>query len=280
MDEVTCITGGTGFIGTHLANALPGAYLFRFPEMDLRNIEDATYFIDALQPEVLYHLAAQSVVTNDADMESLTTNVAGTWNLYHACRSIRRLRSIVHISTDKVYGDNSEAKTTDPLKGTDHPYNASKLCGDVVAQLYRDYYGLPIRIVRTGNIYGPGDSHWDRIVPGVIQATLAGEPVGLRSDGQFVRDYIYVGDLIPAYLRIANEPPGTYNLGGEPLKVIDLVRAILNLMGREDLQPVILNTQKNEIPRQHVVDCPEWWQPSTPLREGLERTIAWYSSRG
>jgi nucleoside-diphosphate-sugar epimerase len=58
-----------------------------------------------------------------------------------------------------------------------------------------------------------------------------------------------------------------------------VVWAILRLMGRGDLQPIILNNQKNEIPWQHVVDCPEWWQPQTSLEEGLRKTIAWYSSR-
>lgn len=278
MAEVVCITGASGFIGSHLAAALPEAHLFPHPPEDLRNLRETIRFIETWRPTVLYHLAAQSVVTVDDDLLSLETNIAGTYNLYSACRKVERLRSIVHVSTDKVYG-NGEVTRASPLKGVGHPYNASKLCGDVVAQMYKEYYGLPIRIIRTGNIYGPGDTHYDRIIPGTIRATLAGYPIELRSDGKFIRDYIYVGDLIPAYIRIADEPPGIYNLGGEAWAVIDVVRAILRLMGREDLQPIILNNQKNEIPFQHVTDCPTWWKPKTGLMEGLERTIAWYSKR-
>jgi CDP-glucose 4,6-dehydratase len=276
--DVTCITGGTGFIGSHLARVLPDAHLFDFPRYDLRSLIDTRKFIEKYQPEVVFHLAAQSVVTNDCDLETLDTNIDGTYNLLHSCRRDKFLRSFVHVSTDKVYGYGT-VKRDSPLRGTGHPYNASKLCGDVIAQMYSEYYELPVHIVRTGNIYGPGDMHFDRIVPGAIKATLAGKPMELRSNGNFIRDYIYIDDLIPAYLKIADEPPGIYNLGGESWSVIDLVRKILQLMGREDLQPIILNNQKNELKYQRVMDCPKWWQSQVSLEEGLMRTISWYSNR-
>ena len=274
---VTCITGGSGFIGSHLSKAIPDAHQFRFPDNDLRDPMDAYEFISTWKPDVVFHLAAQSVVTNTDPMDSLTTNIDGTYLLLEACRRVGCVKSFVHISTDKVYGNNEYAKTTDPLWGVDHPYNASKVCGDVISQLFRSYYGLPIRTVRTGNIYGEGDTHFDRIVPGTIKAILEKRPIELRSDGLSIRDYIYIGDLIPAYLRIADEPPGVYNLGGDAYTVLDVVRTIMRLMGRDD-EPVILNNAKNEIPKQHVIDCPDWWKPSTSLIEGLEKTIAWYKS--
>lgn len=276
---VICITGGTGFIGSHLARALPKAHLFEFPKHDLRNIADACAFVDKYEPEVIFHLAAQAVVTNEDDYDSLSTNIVGTYNLLHACRNNRNLKSFVHISTDKVYGTNVYARTRDPLNGVDHPYSASKLCGDVVAQMYMHYYQLPIRIIRTGNIYGGGDHHLDRLIPGVITTTLAGRPFELRSDGEFERDYIYIDDLIPAYLKIAQEPPGIYNLGSKPYRAMYIVKMVLDLMGRKDLNPIILNNHKNEIPLQHVADCPDWWKPKTSLKDGLERTIQWYSSQ-
>lgn len=274
-----CITGGSGFIGKHLARALPEAHLFWYPQEDLRSLQDCRKFIERYQPDVIYHLAAQSVVTNQDDLETLTTNIDGTYNLLHACKtSAKHLRSFVHISTDKVYGNNADAKRTDPLKGLDHPYHASKLCGDVCAQMYMNYYNLPVRIVRTGNIYGPGDSHLDRIIPSTITETLAGRVKHMRSNGRYIRDYIYVGDLIPAYIRIADEPPGIYNLGGDYYFVIEVVQTILRLMGRTDLVPVALDNQHNEIPFQHVTDCPDWWKPKTSLEDGLRKAIEWYSN--
>jgi len=275
---VTCITGGSGFIGKHLMRALPEAHLFWYPNQDLRCLDDALKFIREYKPEVVYHLAAQSVVTNDDDLETLDTNISGTYNLLHACKVYGCVKSFVHVSTDKVYGYGL-VKRDSPLRGTGHPYNASKLCGDVIAQMYANHYGIPVRIIRTGNIYGPGDFHYDRIVPGTIKATLEGKPLQMRSDGSFVRDYIYINDLIPAYLRIADEKVGIYNLGGESVSAIDLVRLILRLMKREDLQPVILDNQHNELSYQRVTDCPSWWQPSTSLEDGLMETIKWYSGR-
>ena len=273
------ITGGTGFIGSHLARAVPDAHLFPYPDFqDLRNLKDTQEFVDLWKPEVVYHLAAQSVVTVDDDIQTLDTNVSGTYNLLHACRSNKNLKSFVHVSTDKVYGYGT-VKRDSPLRGFGHLYNTSKLCGDAIAQMYSNHYGLPVRIIRTGNIYGPGDMHSDRIVPGTIKATLEGRPIELRSNGNFMRDYIYISDLIPAYLRIANERPGIYNLGGISCSAIDIVRTILRLMGREDLEPIILNNQKDELSFQHVTDCPDWWQPSVGLEEGLRATIKWHSDR-
>jgi CDP-glucose 4,6-dehydratase len=274
-----CITGGTGFIGSHLARALPEAHLFDYPTHDLRNIVDACAFIDEYQPEVVYHLAAQSVVTNEDDLVSVSTNIVGTYNLLHACRTDKNLKSFVHISTDKVYGCNGEAKTTDRLKGNEHPYSASKTSGDILAQMYANYYGLPVRIIRTGNIYGPGDTHFDRLIPNTIKTTLERKRKVMRSNGRFIRDYIYIADLIPAYIRIADEPPGIYNLGGEYYSVLEVVQTILRLMRQEDLAPIIGNTQHNEITMQHIVDCPTWWKPQVSLEEGLKRTIRWYSNQ-
>ena len=273
---VTCITGASGFIGTHLARAIPGAHLFDFPDRDLRILADANAFIRKWQPEVVFHLAAQPVVTNEDDMETLSTNIDGTYNLLHACRDDKNLKSFVHISTDKVYGYGT-VKRDSPLRGFSHPYNTSKLCGDAMAQMYASYYGLPVRIIRTGNIYGPGDMHLDRIVPGTIMAALEGKPLEMRSNGNFVRDYIYIDDLIPAYLRIAGERPGIYNLGGVSISAIDMVNTILRLMGREDLRPIIKNDQHGEISYQRVTDCPDWWKPATTLEDGLKASIKWYS---
>jgi len=274
-----CITGGSGFIGSHLARAIPGAHLFDYPAHDLRRLEDAYNFIESWRPEVVYHLAAQSVVTNQDELESFSTNIFGTINLLHACNVVGCVKSFVHVSTDKIYGTNANARRSDPLRGIGEPYATSKHCGDIIAQEYRAFHGLPIHIVRNGNIYGPGDAHLDRIIPGTITDTLAGRIRHHRGNRRHVRDYIYVGDLIPAYLRIADEPPGDYNLGAlEFCSNGEVVDTVLRLMGREDLRPVWENNIHNEIPAQHVTDCPEWWQPQTSLEDGLERTIEWYKN--
>ena len=274
-----CITGGSGFIGSHLARALPGAKLFEYPKQDLRNLEDAEDFIYRYKPETIYHLAAQSVVTNETPLESESINIQGTYNLLHACLDNPNLKSIVHISTDKVYGTNANARRSDELRGVSHPYSASKICGDVLAQMYKNFHGLPIRIVRMANIYGPGDPHLDRIIPGIITDTLAGIKREHRGDPRWIRDFIYVGDLIPALIRISKEPEGIYNLGGDYCSLLYIAELIPRLMGRDDLSPVWNYNSKNEIPFQHIVDCPDWWKPETDIVKGLLKTIKWHSER-
>lgn len=276
MTEI-CITGASGFIGSHLARALPDAHLFDHPGHDLRILKDAREFIDRWRPEVVYHLAAQSVVTNEDDMETLTTNIDGTYNLLHACKTVGCVQSFVHISTDKVYGTNANARRTDMLRGVSHPYSVSKMCGDEIAQMYHNFYGLPVHIIRTGNIYGPGDPHLDRLIPGTITDALAGRVRHHRGDPRFIRDFIFIDDLIPAYLRIAEEPPGIFNLGGEFWPIGEVVRKIHEMIGLiGGPAPVWENTQHNEIPFQHVTDCPDWWQPKTSLEDGLIKTIEYY----
>ena len=91
------ITGASGFIGSHLARALPEAKLFQHPGRDLRNLEDAEDFIYEHKPEVVFHLAAQSVVTNETQLESESVNIQGTYNLLSANIGNPNLKSIVHI---------------------------------------------------------------------------------------------------------------------------------------------------------------------------------------
>ena len=173
-----CITGGNGFIGSHLARALPDAHLFDYPAHDLRNLVDANDFILEYQPEVVFHLAAQSVVTNEDDIETLATNIDGTYNLLHACKtSAKQLRSFVHISSDKVYGTNANARRMDPLRGVSHPYNVSKLCGDEIAQMFKNFYGLPVRIVR---INCPPVTHTRPVAPARSPGSRRCRPRGPR----------------------------------------------------------------------------------------------------
>ena len=273
-----CITGGHGFIGSHLAKALPEAKLFDYPNHDLRNIEHAEDFIYHYKPETVYHLAAQSVVTNHDDLETLDTNIVGTYNLLHACKEIGGVKSFVHISTDKVYGTNANARRTDVLRGIGDPYTVSMHCGDLLAQNYSAFWGLPIHIIRTANIYGPNDKHLDRLIPGTIVDTLNGIQRKHRGDPRFIRDFIYVEDLIPAYIKIASEPPGIFNLGGDHFSIRDVTDMITRLMKSEHLPPIWEKTQKNEIPFQHITDCPDWWHPQTTLEDGIRKTIEWYNN--
>ena len=139
------------------------------------------------------------------------SNIRGTYNLLEACRVHRDLvHRIVVASSDKAYGEAAVLPYTEdmPAQGR-HPYDVSKSCADLLAHTYAQTYGMNITVARCGNIYGGGDLNWSRIVPGSIRLVLEGKPPLLRSDGTFTRDYLYVEDVVDAYLTLAqrvNQP--------------------------------------------------------------------------
>ena len=139
-------------------------------------------------------------------MPTLDTNIRGTWMLLEACRRTPNVKQILVASSDKAYGDQAALPYTEesPVNGR-HPYDVSKGCADLVAQMFAKSYELPVCVTRCGNFYGGGDLNWNRIVPGTIRSIVQGERPVVRSDGLFTRDYLYVEDGASAYLRLLAE---------------------------------------------------------------------------
>jgi CDP-glucose 4,6-dehydratase len=190
-------------------------------------------------------------------------------------------------SSDKAYGVHERLPYTEDsaLLGR-APYEASKACADLIAQSYAHSYGLPIAITRCGNFYGGGDLNWNRVVPGTIRALLRGERPLIRSNGRFVRDYLYIEDGASAYMTLAEQLIGDPSLRGEAFNfaggesdVLALVERIRQAMGSE-LQPVVLDQASNEIPVQILSSAKALarlgWKPAHSLDQGLAKTIAWY----
>jgi CDP-glucose 4,6-dehydratase len=156
----------------------------------------------------------------------------------------------------------------------------------LIAQTYAHTYALPVTIARCGNIYGGGDLNWSRIVPGTIRSLLAGERPVLRSDGGPIRDYIYVKDVVDAYLALAEATPRG-GIGGEAFNfspqagasVLEIVGAIGRVMGVEP-NPLVLATAEMEI-RDQTLDASKArerlaWTARRSLDAGLRETVAWY----
>jgi CDP-glucose 4,6-dehydratase len=173
-----------------------------------------------------------------------------------------------------------------PLMGR-HPYDVSKSCADMIAQTYHQTYELPVTITRAANFYGGGDLNFSRIIPGTIRSVLSGTRPVLRSDGTMIRDYIYVRDVVAAYLLLAEAMDDkkfwgqAYNCSLEtPLSVLEITNMILEVMGRSDLQPIILNEAKAEIPVQHLCAARArrelGWTPRYSMHDGLTETVDWY----
>ena len=240
--------------------------------------------------DTVFHLAAQTIVSiaNRNPVSTLDANIRGTWTVLEACRRSPAVKQIVVASSDKAYGSHEDLPYTEetPLQGR-HPYDVSKSCADLIAQCYAATYGTPVAVTRCGNFYGGGDLNWNRIVPGTIRSVLRGERPVIRSDGQFVRDYLYGEAGAAAYTLLAERLAEELALRGQgfnfsnetQVTVLELVERILSLMGA-DLSPEVRNEASNEIRRQYLSARRArevlGWRSLFPLDEGLKATIAWY----
>lgn len=257
----------------------------------LEDVTDVERALVEYEVDSVFHLGAQALVgaALRSPLATFESNIRGTYHLLEACRrQSDRVRRVVIASSDKAYGESLVLPYTEemPANGK-HPYDVSKSCTDLLAQCYGVTYGLPVAVARCGNIYGGGDLNWSRIVPGTIRSVLAGERPVLRSDGKYVRDYLYIEDVVDAYIALAEglEHPGVageaFNISPEkPLTVLEITRALLRLLGREDLEPVILDQARAEIRDQYLDSSKAarvlGWKAKWGLDAGLTETISWY----
>jgi CDP-glucose 4,6-dehydratase len=240
---------------------------------------------------VIFHLAAEAIVSRSLDnpRRAFKSNITGTWEILEAARQQGNIQAIVVASSDKAYGSHKKLPYREdaPLMAN-HPYDVSKSCADLIAYTYAHTYNLPVAITRCGNIYGPGDFNFSRLIPDAFRCLANGGTLQVRSDGKFVRDYVYVGDVVSAYLKIAelsrnkNLAGESFNLSDEcPLTVIELLQRInkLDLIGRK-LSYRILNTAKYEIEKQYLFSAKArrvlGWKPEFDLIRGLRKTAEWY----
>ncbi len=248
--------------------------------------------LNEYEVEYVFHLAAQAIVNvaNRSPASTFESNIRGTWQVLEAARRASLLKGVILASTDKVYGDQAILPYTEdsPLVAA-YPYDASKLCADILARSYAATWDLPITLLRCANIYGGGDLNWSRLIPGTIRSVLQGERPLIRSDGTLKRDYLYIDDAVDAYLTLGEQIARddvrgqAFNFGwSRGHSVLEIVDAILAGAGRTDLPPVILNEAKGEIQHQWLSAEKAarvlQWRPRVPLSEGIERSVAWYAS--
>lgn len=307
------VTGGHGFVASHLARALvergdsvtvldlpapPRSGLalqgvepaVELVTADLRDAATVGATVEAGEFDVVFHLAAQTLVGPAmADpVDTFETNVRGTWVLLDACRRAE-VPAVVVASSDKAYGPSEELPYREGMQlRPASPYEASKAAADAVALSYRPAYGLPVAVTRFANIYGGGDLNFSRLIPETVAAVLDGRRPQIRSDGSPERDFLYVDDAVAAYLAIehavgAGGPAAgeAFNAGGEqPHPVAEVVDAIADLAGGGLTPEYGPGNPAGEIDRQFVDSAKlrelTGWEPGVELRDGLLRTLEWY----
>jgi CDP-glucose 4,6-dehydratase len=308
------VTGCTGLLGSWLTEALidigadvvglirddvPFSYLvssgniqrIRVARGDVTDYETVERVINEYEVDTVFHLAAQTIVgiANRAPLSTFNTNIKGTWITLEAIRRSPTVKRVVIASSDKAYGSQPILPYTEemPLQGQ-HPYDVSKSAADLITQMYGKTFSLPIAITRCANLFGGGDLNWNRLIPGTIRSALQGQRPVIRSDGTYVRDYLYVRDAVSAYLKVAEALDQesywgqAFNCGtDEPMSVSEMVKLILSLSPHPELSPLILDEVKNEIKDQYLdstkIGRLIGWEPAFSRELALRETIKWYA---
>lgn len=323
MDKLTLtgkrilITGGAGFIGSHLVDRLVMEQpekivvvdnLFLGRPANLENAQSklgvqlATYWQDATDLEVMRKIIDDegidvvydmAVIPLPASLENpmwnIQQNVQLTTVLCELARE-KRYQTLIHFSSSEAYGS-ALYKTIDenhPLVPST-PYAASKVAGDHIAMSYRETFGIDVATIRPFNNYGPrqNDAAYAGIIPIVAKRVQAGLPIEIFGDGEQTRDLIFVRDTAEAAVRIYKEPKSRGKVinvaSGAEISINMLVQIMLKLMGIPDY-PVHHTAQRPGDVRRHqgsiaLAQAILDFTPKTNIEDGLRETIEWYRIR-
>jgi UDP-glucose 4-epimerase len=299
------VTGGAGFIGSHLVDRLvaegeevvvlddlstgrlenlassKASVVFR--KGDIRDAEAVGAAV--ADCDVVFHLAAKASVAGSVEEPEVVTdvNVGGTVNVLLAARDAG-VRRVVFASSSSVYGDaptlpKVETMAPWPLS----PYAASKAAGESYCASFQGSYRLESAVLRFFNVYGPRQdprSRYAAVVPCFAAAALAGQAPVVDGDGKQTRDFTYVADLVGALLLAAaapKPPDGPVNLGaGKPVSVLDVAAAVAAATGTK-LEPVHAAPRPGDV-RDSVASVEKaarvlGWRATTPLAEGVRRVV-------
>jgi UDP-glucose 4-epimerase len=306
----TLVTGAAGFIGSTLVDRLLAdghevvgvddlssgrseniveaerSADFEFAKADIVSADLVGLLADT-RPEVVFHLAAQIDVRRSvADPQVDTTiNVVGTVRLAEAARRAG-VRKVVHTSSGgSIYGSpdtfpTSEGEPVDPAS----PYAAGKYAGEVYLNMFRNLYGLECSHIAPANVYGPRqDPHGEAGVVAIFsQALLAGRPTKIFGDGTDTRDYVFVDDVVDAFVKAAGEAGGgqRFNIGtGVETSVRQLHTAIASAVGapgEPEFHPARLGDLKRSCLDSSRAANVLGWRPNVKLDDGVARTVAFF----
>jgi len=306
------VTGGFGLLGKPLISKLienksnvfilekkstnRKIYLKKKPKKiiigDFRNKNTVESIIKKYKIDVIFHLGAitQVLVSLKNPFETHQTNVIGTINFLETIRKINKKIIFIYSSSDKAYGElnnRNQYKEDDKLDGI-YPYDVSKSASDIICQSYSKTYSIKVGIIRSGNIYGPGDLNLKRLIPEIILSTIENKNFKIRSNGKSLRDYVYVEDVVDAYFKLykklknSKEYLKVYNVSSKyNYSVIDIVNIVLKAMSKKNLKPIIMNNSKQELKLQRLsfskIKNELNWYPKTNIKKGIKKSILWYS---
>jgi UDP-glucose 4-epimerase len=290
------VTGGAGFIGSHLCRKLeeqghkvvsldnmmhPCENPFESKFADVRYPRDIAQYFKGC--DICFHLAAQISVDKSIHnpQETIDININGTLNILELCR--KHDVKLVFASTSEVYGTAQKDKMDEshPLDAQS-PYGASKLGADRLCKSYIDSYGMDITILRNFNTFGPyqNDDSYGGVIARFTKAALAGENLNIFGSGEQERDYMWVDDAVAAYLKIASKK-GVFNAGsGETIKV-NRIAHLIKEYSKSRSKIVHVAPRPGEVQRL-CCDARKikalGWKPKISIEEGIKQYVSFYKN--
>ncbi len=284
--------------GTNLFTLAKVQGVVRHYEGDIREYSRLSQVIYQEKAEVVFHLAAQSLVIDGYQhpLETFSTNAMGTVNLLEACRQSPLIKAIIVVTTDKCYENQSWVwgyRENDRLGGND-PYSASKAMAEMAAKAYHASFlenRIPMATVRAGNVIGGGDFSSNRIIPDCVGALMQNQPVSVRNP-KSVRPWLYVLDALSGYLSLAKnlifkgeEYSGAWNFGPReavPVTVEQVVECAIRVWGDGDW---IDMSGSNAYSEMSVLKL-NWdkasqklgWKPKLRWQEAVYETVHWFKT--
>lgn len=312
----TIVTGGAGFIGSHLVDRLlsEGGEVhvidnfdpfyprgikernlhsalrnerFHLLEIDIRDAESVASQIGRIRPDVIVHLAARAGVRPSIEAPALYSevNVQGTTHLLEAASKLDPRPRFIYASSSSVYGNRAEGpfREADPVDFPVSPYAATKRACELLAYTFHHLHGLPVTGLRFFTAFGPRNRP-DLAIAKFTRLIDRGEPIPMFGDGTTRRDYTYVGDIVEGIMQSIGRcrTHHIYNIGNSsPVELCAMIESLGRLLGR---RPLIeqLPEQAGDV-RQTFADvslarAELGYDPATPFIEGLSRYVAWHRS--
>ncbi len=266
---------------------------------DIRDLGSLKAAVAAAEPEVILHLAAQSLVLTSYDkpLDTFSTNVLGTANVLESAREAPSVRAALVITSDKVYRNREQPQgyvESDELGGRD-PYSSSKACAELVASSYRDSFlaarGVAVATARAGNVIGGGDWAANRLVPDFVRAFIAGKALGVRNPAS-TRPWQHVLEPIDGYLVLARclledgkAHEGAWNFGPPPEAVQPVRRLADDLVAAWGggaawrAEPVAQPHEAGLLTLDATKARRELgWTPRLGYERGVRATVDWYKA--
>jgi len=301
------VTGGAGFIGSNLADALIAAgyevvvvdnlvtgkkeninAAAKFYEMDILS-EDLSKVFSAEKPDVVFHLAAQIDVRKSVEdpVWDGKQNILGSINLLENCKEFSVKKIIFSSTGGAIYGDTDQVPTTE-----DHstkpisPYGIAKLTIEHYLYYYQQIFGLPYVVLRYANVYGPRQNSKGEagVVAIFCDRLLSGQQAMIYGEGKQTRDYVFVGDVVAANLAaLKSDTIDTYNIGTSIETDVNHLAELIkkNISSAPDFThgPGKVGEQQRSCLSYKKAQAKLGWQPQVKLEEGINKTVEWFKQK-